>query len=94
MEYRQLLQSLTPEIYRNLRRAVEIGKWPNGRRLSVEQRQICLQAIIVYDAQHHPEEHRVGYLQRSYHQTCDAAKGKSAATGPVPGIESGPLKWR
>ena len=29
----ELIQSLTPEMYQNLRTAVELGRWPDGRRL-------------------------------------------------------------
>ena len=30
----QLLQSITPDIYERLKLAVEIGKWPDGQRLT------------------------------------------------------------
>ncbi|WP_372750102.1 DUF1315 family protein, partial [Litorivivens sp.] len=29
-----MLKAMTPEIHAALKRAVEIGKWPDGRRLS------------------------------------------------------------
>ena len=44
------------------RRAVEIGKWPDGRELSKEQRETCMQAIIVYEHQHLSPEQRTGYV--------------------------------
>ncbi|MFT5037753.1 MAG: hypothetical protein ACI94L_000314, partial [Flavobacteriaceae bacterium] len=31
MDLRQLLSSITPEVYESLRRAVEVGKWPDRR---------------------------------------------------------------
>ena len=49
MDLRQLLSSITPDIYENLKRAVELGKWPDGRALSDEQKALCMQAIIAYD---------------------------------------------
>lgn len=61
MDLNQLLQAITPEIYQRLVRAVEIGRWPDGRALSAEQRESCLQAIIAYD-QRKPEEQRTGYV--------------------------------
>src|SRR5690606_37711830 len=50
MDYQQLLKTLTPDIYENLKRAVELGKWPNGEPLTPEQRETCLQAVIAWDA--------------------------------------------
>ncbi len=54
MNLQELLSSLTPEIYQNLKRAVELGKWSDGNRLSSEQRQLCMQAMIAYEHQHLP----------------------------------------
>lgn len=63
MTYEQLIASINPEIYRSLRQAVELGKWPDGRVLSVEQKEICMQAVIYYENQHNvPETERVGFL--------------------------------
>ena len=61
MDFQQLLNSITPEIYHQLQKAVEIGKWPDGRSISDEQRSLCMQAIIAYD-QRNPESERTGYV--------------------------------
>lgn len=61
MDLNQLLQSITPDIYQRLVRAVEIGRWPDGTALSAEQRQTCMQAVIAYD-QRKPEHERTGYV--------------------------------
>lgn len=61
MDFQQLLNSITPEIYQQLQKAVEIGKWPDGRSISDEQRSLCMQAIIAYD-QRNPESERTGYV--------------------------------
>ena len=60
MDFQQLLNSITPEIYQQLQKAVEIGKWPDGRSISDEQRSLCMQAIMAYD-QRNPESERTGY---------------------------------
>lgn len=66
MTYEELVQKLNPEVYRSLKRAVELGKWPDGRALSREQREICLEAVIYYENQHQmPAEERTGYIDRS-----------------------------
>jgi len=65
MELDKLLQSITPEVYENLKYATETGRWLNGDQLSAEQREYCLQAIIAYDLKHNREEDRVGFIDRS-----------------------------
>jgi hypothetical protein len=64
MTFDELISSMTPEIHGSMKTAVELGKWPDGRRLSEEERKTCLQAVIAYDQQL-PEEERVGYLDRT-----------------------------
>ena len=61
MDLQQLLNSITPDIYQQLQKAVEIGKWPDGQNISEEQRSLCMQAIIAYD-QRKPEIERTGYV--------------------------------
>lgn len=65
-----LLDTLTADIYHSLKRAVELGKWPNGIRLSNSQRELCLQAVIYYDSRNMPENERIGYIQRDEHEHC------------------------
>ncbi len=88
MDYQQLLDSLTPEILQNLKRAVEIGKWPNGTPLTVDQRHTCLQAIIAYEAKNLPPEQRTGYVPPK-----DACASSSNADSPE-NDEPSPLKWQ
>ena len=65
-----LLDNITPEVYEALKRAVELGKWPNGVRLTAGQRETCLQAVIYYDGRHKAEHERVGYIQPKEHEHC------------------------
>ncbi len=69
----QLLAGMTPEIHQNLKLAIELGKWPNGDRLSQEQVELCLQAVIAWDLKHLPETDRVAYIDRTRLQKseCD-----------------------
>ena len=46
MTYEELIERLDPTVYRNLKRAIELGKWPDGRALTREQRAISLEAVI------------------------------------------------
>lgn len=61
-QFEDIARQLTPEIYQNMRRAVELGRWPDGRKVSDEQRQTCMQAIIAWERAHLPEDQRTGYI--------------------------------
>ena len=71
-----LLAQITPDIYQELRTAVELGRWPNGDRITDDQRDLCLQAVIAYDTSHHAPEARVGYVRPR-----DKTPGKGASNG-------------
>lgn len=57
-----MLRSITPETYSTFKTAVELGKWPDGRKLTQEQKEMCLQAMIAWEQQNLPEEERTGYM--------------------------------
>lgn len=90
--FQALIDSITPEIHENLKTAVETGRWSNGDRLSQEQVENCLQAIIAYEARNLSEEQRVGYIDKS---------GLKGAKGPAHQHEEGgacatepaPITW-
>lgn len=63
MKFEDAAKSIGPEIYKNFKQALELGKWPDGRALSKEQKEICLQAVMLYEVEHDiPEDQRVGYI--------------------------------
>lgn len=75
MNIEQMLAVLDPDIVSRLKTAVEIGKWPNGIVLTQEQRQICMQAVIAWEAQHLPEKERSGYIDKGHKEEseeCDS----------------------
>lgn len=59
-----LVAAMGPEVHQQLKAAIELGKWPNGERLSKEQVELCLQAVIAWDARNLPETERVAYIDR------------------------------
>lgn len=83
MDYLQLVSSMTPEIYRGLLRAVEIGKWPDGRTLTSAQRGEALQALIAWGKLNLPPDQQIGFIDRGHKagDSCDDP-GETA------------LKWR
>lgn len=64
MDFEQLIGNITPEIHHNLKRAIELGRWPDGTRLSQQQKELSLQAVIAYESAHLSEQERVGYIDR------------------------------
>lgn len=90
VDFEKLIENITPDVYEALKRAIEIGKWPDGRVLTDDQRSLCMEAVIVYDQRFVEEQQRVGFIDRgskSAGETCDAP----AAGSPD---QEAPLKWR
>lgn len=86
MNIDEWLRTLTPEIYQNLKKAVEIRKWPNGKSLTEDELQTCMQAIITYEFHHVPEQERIGYIP----PLTSSCKQHKETESP----ESEPLKWQ
>ncbi|QKX15992.1 YeaC family protein [Microbulbifer sp. YPW1] len=57
-----LLQALNPQIVGSLKRAIELGKWPNGVPLTEEQKSLCGEAVAHWEQQHRSPTERVGYV--------------------------------
>ncbi|MCW8886474.1 MAG: YeaC family protein [Motiliproteus sp.] len=83
MTFEELLENMTPEMHTAMRQAVELGKWPDGRVLSDEERETCLQAVIAYDHQNLDPAQRVGYVGERKNCSDDGPdEKKSMRLGP------------
>ena len=73
MDYQQMIATMTAETYRSLRRAVELGKWPDGKSLTPEQRENAMQAVIAWGEKHLEVPQRVGYIDKGHKEgdNCD-----------------------
>ena len=61
--FEELIDGMTMEVWHNMRRAVETGRWPDGRTLTAEQRELSLQAVIAWEMRNDvPEAERTGYV--------------------------------
>ena len=58
----EMASTISPEVYASFKLAIEIGKWPDGRKLTAEQKELCLQAMIAYELKHLPEDQHTGYM--------------------------------
>ncbi len=83
-EYDRLVGSLTPDVYERLKRAVETGRWPDGREVTAVQREHCLTAIIAWGERNLPPQERVGFIDRG-------RKGGGTQLGAV---SDQPLRWQ
>ena len=83
MVIQTLINNITPDTYQALKRAIELGKWPNGEALSEQQKALCMEAVIRYDNTHLSEQQRVGYIDRGSKQQGEVCDGN----------QEKPLKW-
>ena len=60
----ELVESLTPDMVDDLKHAIELGKFPDGRVVTEEQKELMIEATIRYDALKLPEEERTGFIHR------------------------------
>ena len=70
MQLEDFLESMNPQVYQSLKQSLELGRWANGEKMTQEQRDVSLQAIIVYEHKNLPESERVGYMP----QKCKSAE--------------------
>ncbi len=83
MTLEEMLAQLDKEGVENLRRAVEIGRWPNGEKVEQEQRVLCMQALIAWEQHNLPEEERSGYMPGA---ACES-KSEVDDTQVIKGLE-------
>jgi uncharacterized protein YeaC (DUF1315 family) len=94
VEVEQLVAAMTPQIFENLQKAVETGKWPDGARLTDEQKENALQAVLLYQAKvAHSQEHMtVGkdgeIVQKSRQQLQQELKQKASNQTPLARFKS------
>ena len=66
-----LLMHIDDTIYRDLKSALELGRWQSGSQLSSAQKAIALQALIAYENRHIPEQERTAYIYKPEHDACE-----------------------
>lgn len=74
MAYQGFAGRLSRVQYEALKRALELGRWPDGRPLSSEQKAHCMAAIIHWEARHLTAEERTGHIdtgRKRRGQSCD-----------------------
>lgn len=75
MDFQQLIARMDANTCAALKRAVEIGKFPDGRRLTDEQRELCMEAVLAWEVRNLPPEQHTGYIDRGSKaegEVCDS----------------------
>lgn len=88
MNFNELAENMTPELYEQIKRAVELGKWADGRIVEPEQRELCMEAMILFEARNLPEHLRTGYMPKD-----DNACEDKDIFGGFDAAEPKPIKW-
>lgn len=73
MDYQQLIDTMTPDVYQRLQRALELGKWPDGKVLTPDQRETTMQAVILWGEKNLSPAERVGFIEKKEKEgdSCD-----------------------
>lgn len=79
MNIEDLIAAMTPDIYQNMKQALELGRWGDGRAVTPEQKANSLEAMIRYEHLNNiAETERVGYVdmtnKRKKKQEAELAK--------------------
>ncbi|WP_299946539.1 DUF1315 family protein [uncultured Microbulbifer sp.] len=64
MSFEELLNTLNPHIVGSLKRAIELGKWPDGKTLTDAQRRRCGEAVARWEQHNLPPASRAGFVPR------------------------------
>jgi uncharacterized protein YeaC (DUF1315 family) len=52
MNYKDAVEGLTPQLIEKMKLAIEIGRWENGDKLTPEQLESAIQAVMLWQATH------------------------------------------
>lgn len=83
----QVIEGMTRPVYERLRQALEIGRWPDGRRLDDAQRAHTMQMVIAWELRNLPAEERSGFMADRCASKSDA-RPDSLIASSAPGHES------
>lgn len=89
-----LVGNITPDIYKQLKRVVELGKWPTGEKISKEQSALCMQAVIAYEETNLLPENRTAYIPPKKHKHCGSTTGEVVLDDNVVSTEAQPLTFK
>lgn len=84
LTFEEIIDQITPEIYEELKQVVASGKWLDGRKLTAQQIDHCLQALIAYESRYVDELNQTGVIEVKKDGACSSQlkeeDNKSAST--------------
>ncbi|HEY9135984.1 MAG TPA: DUF1315 family protein [Pseudomonadales bacterium] len=72
LTFEDIIAQLTPDIYQELKQVVASGKWLDGRKLTLAQKELSLQAIIAYEACYVAQTSHTGVIQIDKNNACSS----------------------
>lgn len=85
MDFEKAAQSMGSDVYQRFKSAIETGRWPDGSSVSEEQKQTCMQAIILYEQKHVAADQRTGFV---------TPKPSACASDKPNDTDESTLKWK
>ena len=79
--YIETIKGMGREVYDSMLNALQTGRWPDGRLITSEQREHCMQAVISWGELNLPRDQRIGYIDKA-HKASDSHD------------DAQPIKWR
>ncbi len=64
MDFKTLIERMDANTCEALQRVIETGKFPDGRRLTDDQRALCMEAVLTWQIHNLPPEQHIGYIDR------------------------------
>ena len=55
MNIEEMIKGMAPDVYQRLVTAVELGKWADGVALTPEQKENCLQLVMLWQARNNTD---------------------------------------
>jgi uncharacterized protein len=62
VDYSQTVINLPKEMIAKLKAAVELGRWENGEKLTSEQVESAIQAVLLWEAKHLGNQHQEPFV--------------------------------
>jgi uncharacterized protein YeaC (DUF1315 family) len=68
----ELIKAMTPDVFQSMKGALELSRWPDGRKMGREQKVLCMEALIRYEEMTDmAADQRIGYMEAACKSTKD-----------------------
>ncbi|WP_196138146.1 DUF1315 family protein [Aliikangiella sp. G2MR2-5] len=86
MNYQQTVSNLTPEMISKLKTAIELGKWESGEKLTSEQVESAMQAVMLWEAKNRGNQDNEPFVVGSKGELF-TGKGESHKVASSPKVD-------